>query len=299
MAPVDSSKSVHAIDLDSSFLWSVFTANLGYILLATFQKFYAKTYPARRHHSDAFSMAVIVVHILSGSTVVFGGCACWLAMHYVRINHSTNPIPTWAAQTLAIAAIGHSATNLLLLRKIPGARVFNVPLYVFSTVYNTCRAWWLWKAAAQDQSSTELEILLLWCAVSTYVWVRYFLFLFGAVSASRFPDDREMYRVVYTLSLPYAAVLGIVAPATMLGGVVDDRWTFALVSAVAVLGPPMIGLHRVCVRVGSWPWVRRWGICRWVVQFLLDSMNPVEYHGEPFEGKENNSLEDCGQKKCE
>lgn len=265
----------------TNFLWSVFTANLGYVLLAFIQKRYAKTYPALRHHSDPFSLIIIVVHMLCGATVVYGGCAIhWSYWRYV----GNRIIPTWAAQTVAVAAIAHSFSNLFLLRKIPGVRVFNVPLYVFSTVYNAHRARCVLVSISSAGPDLR-EILLLWCAVSTYVWVRYFIFVFGTLTGL----DPVTYCIVYTLALPYAAVLGIVVPAALLGGV-DDRWTFALVAAVAALGPPMIGLHRVCVRVRDWPLIGRWGPCRWTVQILLDSTNPVMYHGQAFQASQEKKM---------
>lgn len=262
----------HASIDTTKFLWAVFAIDMSYILLAACQKLRFGSYPAARHHVDRTSITLIVAHILFGSVVIYGGCASWIATNA----HLINTIPKWAGTTLAIAACLHSATNVCLLRKIPGTRLLNVPLYVIITVYNVCRA--LWLLADPDNPR---EFYLLWCSVSTFVWVRCFILTFLLVTKCK-PDDAALYGVIYSVALPYAGMFGIIVPAAALGA--DARW-FTAFAAIIVVAPLMVGIHRLCVEVvGVWPWLESCGACRWVIQSLLDATNPVAYHGQPGGG---------------
>ena len=162
----------NAINL-TVFLWAVFAVDIGYIFMVPFQKLKLGSYPAPHHHVDRTSVVVITLHILCGATVVWGGSALWFVLQFNWIA----VIPAWAGTTLAAATYVHSATNVALLRKIPGIRLLNVPLYVIMTVYNVCRANWL-----LVEPTSELQYLLLWCALSTFIWVRLFILTFLIVT---------------------------------------------------------------------------------------------------------------------
>ncbi|KAG0567180.1 hypothetical protein KC19_7G116700 [Ceratodon purpureus] len=253
----------------TSFLWAVFAADVSYVFLAAAQRFVSGSYPATRHHVDSTSIVVIAFHVLCGSIVIWGGSALWLALQA----EWTPTVPAWAATTLAAATILHSASNLPLLRKIPGTRLLNVPVYVMVTVYNVCRAVWLLDAPAGER---EREFLLLWCGVSTFVWVRCFIYLFVLVTSSSL-QDAGSYDLFYSVSLPYAGIFGMIVPLSALGG--DPRW-FAAFATVAVVAPCMLGIHKFCVTISGWPRVQSSGVCRWVVQSVMDATNPVVYHGQ-------------------
>jgi hypothetical protein len=238
------------------FLWAVFAVDASYVFLAAGQRFFSGAYPATRHHVDRASVVVIALHVLCGGTVVWGGCALWLALQV-----------HWTAATIL-----HCASNLPLLRKIPGARLLNVPLYVMITVYNLCRALWLLDALPGQR---EREFLLLWCGVSTFIWVRCFLCVFMAVTSSSLRDAGP-YDLFYSVALPYSGIFGIILPAAAMGA--DARWFLAFAS-VAVLAPLMLAIHKACLAMSAWPRVKHNALCRWVLQSVMDATNPAEYHG--------------------
>ncbi len=138
---------------------------MAYPVLACLQgKFF--TYPAKRHHSDRLSIAFVALHIFASGLVIWGGCATWLALRFQCI------IPKSVYQAIACAGFAHVASNITLLRKIPGIRVINVPIYTMVTVYNCYRAVLLF------QHHDTRTFLLLWCSVTTFVFVRFYLVVF-------------------------------------------------------------------------------------------------------------------------
>ena len=40
--------------------------------------------------------------------------------------------------------------------------------------------------------------------------------------------------------------------------------------------------HAVCGAVSAWPGVRSSRVCRWVLEWVIESTNPVEYHGQSY-----------------
>jgi hypothetical protein len=137
------------------------------------------------------------------------------------------------------------------------------------TIYNACRAVWLLNAPINLR---EREFLLLWCGVSTFVWVRCFVFLFVAVTSSALQDARS-YDLFYSVALPYAGIFGLIVPAAAMGA--DARWS-AVFASVAVVAPLMLVIHKACLAMSAWPCVKHNAMCRWVLQSVMDATNPVD-----------------------
>ena len=90
-------------------------------------------------------------------------------------------------------------------------------------------------------------------------------------------QDVKLYGTIYSVALPYAGMFGIIVPLAGLGA--DARWLIGF-AIVAVVAPLMVGMHTVCRAVGAWSGVRSSKLCRWVLEWVMDSTNPVEYHGQ-------------------
>ena len=216
----------------TGFLWCIFAANMAYPVLACLQG-RLFVYPAKRHRSDPYSVAFIGCHICASGLVIWGGCAVWLA---VQLRYA---VPNGVYQAIACAGLAHVASNVVLLRKIPGIRAINVPIYVMITVYNGYRS------SLLIEHHDKRDFLLLWCSMTTFVFVRYYLAAFFIMTYSTHDvTEVRTYETLYTACLPYAGVWGVIIPAVSLGA--DPRW-LCLYGAVAVLGPMMIALHQASV----------------------------------------------------
>ena len=251
----------------TGFLWCIFAVNMAYPVLACLQgRLFA--YPAKRHHSDRISIGLITSHILAGGLVIWGGCAVFLALHF----HCK--IPKDVYQAIACAGFAHAASNITLFRKIPGLRAINVPFYVVITGYNWYRAVLLF------QHHDTRNFYLLWCSVTTFVFVRFYLGVFFLLTFSTHDyDSTATYETVYTACLPYASIWGIVIPAVSLGA--DPRW-LCVYGAPAVLGPMMLASYRASLWLECKLLGRQQGmfvrLLLLPVRFLQDSTNPTEYH---------------------
>jgi hypothetical protein len=262
MAIIGTEQPIVNID---AFLWSVCGIDLAYVLLASIQRVKLGWYPAQRHHVDLFSKLFISMHVTAGIIVVWGGCASWIAIQ----QYDVPEIPLGVVVTMTVAALVHSGTNMTLLRKIPGVRVINVPIYLAISLYNVCRALWL-----LDDPTSQRELFLLWCSVSTFIWVRFYLLIFLTLGNMR---NDGIYDALYTAALPYAGILGIILPAAAFGA--DPRW-YLTFGAVAVLGPPMILVHTACNKMSEWSSVSAYRPCLWLLQCISQAIDPDKYHGQ-------------------
>ena len=149
-----------------------------------------------------------------------------------------------------------------------------MPIYIIITAYNCYRA------VLAFQKHDIRSFLLLWCSVSTFVFVRFYLVIFFLLTVfTHDVNDKSTYETLYTACLPYASMWGVIIPAVCLGA--DPCW-LCLYGASAVLGPVMVALHEASV-VLEHEFVQHQSgrviaILHVPLMFLKASTDPLEYH---------------------
>lgn len=242
---------------------------MGYIPLTAVLLRYTGSYPAERHHSDLWSRLLVGFHIVCGCIIIYGGAACWCAGRLLAWD-----VDLRVSNVLAIAALLHSASNIGLLRKVPGYRLITVPFYIFVSFCNAYHAWDLLKRGGAER------LLLVWNMVGTYVYVRYFVFLLGPLMGWKSWLDEKIYGVTYTLALPLAAIYGILLPTMVFGQ--SMIWA-ALFACPVVLGPMLLVAHRFLLQVKGAQSELSPGLAAKVPASILDPLvqttDPTNYHG--------------------
>ncbi len=243
---------------------------LGYIPLVALQRSFTGSYPAKRHTTDAWSRALVGFHIMTGSTVIYGGAFCWF----------TTQMMDWAItqpaiNIISIASILHGVSNFAMLRKVPGFRMLTVPFYIMVSANNVQHGWMLYS------NGSEAELLLVWNMVGTYIYVRYFIFLLGPLIGWDSWLDERNYDIIYTLSLPLAAIYGVLLPTIALGHTLSSA---ALFACPVVLGPIIVVLHRGLQKLQAAQSSSKPGLACNIpavaIEGLLQATNPNEYHGK-------------------
>ena len=169
------------------YRWCLVGLDLAYLFLGLAAAKENK-YPASRHRETFGSKCWVGAHILLGAVVIYGGATVFvLDNQSVSLQHCTGVL-----RFIAISAVLHAITVSGMLKKVPGCRKVTVPYYVGVTVIN------LYTAIQVLCTPSVPNLMLLWGAVSAFVYVRFFVFVFHIVSGG------ADFMVVYTLAMGLA-----------------------------------------------------------------------------------------------
>lgn len=176
------------------YRWCLVGLDLAYLFLGVAAAKENK-YPASRHRKSFGSKCWVGMHIVLGAIVIYGGATIFvLDNQAVSLQHCT-----WVLRCIAVSALLHAVTVPGMLAKVPGCRKLTVPYYFGVTIIN------LYTATQVLRTPSVQNLMLLWGAVSAFVYVRFFVFIFHIVSGG------ADFMVIYTLAMGLSGYFATVA----------------------------------------------------------------------------------------
>lgn len=254
------------------YRWCLVGLDLAYLFLGLAAAKENK-YPASRHRKSFGSKCWVGTHILVGATVIYGG-----ATIFVLDNQAVSlQRCTWVLRCIAVSAVLHAITVPGMLAKVPGCRKLTIPYYVGVTIIN------LYTAVNVLRTPSVQNLMLLWGAVSAFVYVRFFVFIFHIVSGG------ADFMVVYTLAMGLSGYFATVANG------LNGLSLFIIITPV-LIAPMMVWysrwyhsrfaneiLHNVhkCGGVSDAPLGRSDSLLFLICTAIHDALNPVDVPHQP------------------